>query len=783
MKRIGFNEDWRRSVDGGNKIPVLIPDDAAFAKGRSPKAESGKNGAYFESGLYTYEKEFEVPAGWADKIVLLEFEGVSPNATVYLNEKKIGGCSYGYSLFEVELAGLKAGEKNHLRVVADDTRHPSSRWYAGAGIYRPIWLLVGEQAHILPRGVKITTKSYQPAVVTVTVEAAGSGELQIDILSGDTVVAQAKGQKSEIEIPNARLWDAENPDLYRCRVTLYQNGYAVDVHEETFGIRKLEWSEKGFFVNGRSVLFKGGCIHHDNGIIGGRSYAESEWRRIKRLKEFGYNAIRSAHNPICRETLKACDALGMYIMDEAWDTWYYNKNPYDCANGFMERYETDLKLLVDKDYNHPCVVMYSVGNEVTEPAKKQGVEMLKTLIKTMHRLDATRPVTAGMNITLLLLAKLPFDPIAMFAGGNKKDEEGEKKVKEINSEQYNAMMSRAGNGMHRVNAGFLGDRAAKCCDLLDIVGYNYGVMRYERDGKKSTGRVIVGSETYCHEIGKVWPMVEEMPYLIGDFMWTAWDYLGEVGIGGYSYDKEDFVFEKPYPWKLAEAGAIDILGNDTAEAGLAKVVWTKSMKPYIGVTPANHGGRELAKAVWRGTNARPYWSYQGCDGAAVDVEVYSAADSVELFINGKSAGRKNLEESKAVFSVQYQAGEVKAAAFDKAGRQVGESMLASAQGALELKVLQEERCAPVDEGIRYFDIRIVGENGEIECNADRKLQAQVSGAVLLGFGSAKPKTEEKYTDGVYTTYFGRAQAIVKKTAEGSCLKVTDADGTVFESAF
>jgi hypothetical protein len=815
MKRIDFQQNWTRTVDGGKKVAVTLPDDASFVKGRDPKAASGKNGAYFLSGLYVYEKEFDVPADWKNKRVHIEFEGVYPRAEVYLNDQKIGGCQYGYSLFHMELVGLKAGEINKLRVVVDDTKHPNSRWYAGAGIYRPVWLLVGEQVHIVPNGIRVTTKSYEPAVVTVEVETVGSEDIGIEILQDDMVIARGEGTYGDIPIPDAKLWDAEHPNLYTCQVTLYKEGQSVDTQRETFGIRSLEWSAKGFFINGKSVLLKGGCIHHDNGILGARSYAEAEWRKVKRLKEFGFNAIRSAHNPLCRSMLEACDTLGMYVMDESWDTWYKTKNPYDFGNGFMERYETDLRQMVAKDYNHPSVVMYSVGNEVTEPAKKQGVKMLKTLVDTMHSLDRTRPITAGMNITLLLLAKLPFDPIALFAGGDKKEEETSKnktevedskdkkaneqkeqikqneqielkkvkKKQEMSSEQYNAMMSRAGNGMQRVNAGFMGDMAAKCCSLLDITGYNYGTTRYEREGKKNPNRVIVGSETYCHEIAKVWPIVEEKPYIIGDFMWTAWDYLGEVGIGAYSYDKEDFVFEKKYPWKLAEAGAIDILGNDTAEAGLAKVVWNKSMKPYIGVTPANHGNRELAKAVWRGTNARPHWSYRDCEGAAVDVEIYSAADSVELFINGKSQGKKQLETCKAIFQVNYESGTIKAITYNTAGRAVGERELTSAEGRLSLQIMQEESHAPDNQNILYFNIAIVGENGQVECNQDQTLRADVSGGELLGFGSANPKTTERYTDGVYATYFGKIQAVVKKTQNSGCIRITDGRGAVYEAEF
>ncbi len=440
----------------------------------------------------------------------------------------------------------------------------------------------------------------------------------------------------------------------------------------------------------------------------------------------------------------------------------------------------DLQQMVDKDYNHPSVVMYSVGNEVTEPIEEKGVEMANTLVKAVKKLDATRPVTAGINITLLVLAAMPSNPIADFAAGGEDDKEEKKDQAPLpmSSEQYNAMTQRAGGGMGRLSVGDAAEKVSQgVLDALDIAGYNYGTTRYEMEGDAHPNRVVVGSETYCQDIGRIWPLVEKYPYLIGDFMWTAWDYLGEVGIGGYSYEPEDFVFDKPYPWKLSDAGAIDILGNDTAEAGLAKVVFTGQMQPYIGVTPANHGGRELARAVWRGTNARPHWSYQGCNGALVTVEIYSAASEVELFVNEKSLGRKKLEDYQTSYEVAYENGKIRAVAYDTSGNAVGESALVSATGKTRLAITQEKDILPVkkdlpsvkkdsalvsceEERLVYLDLALVGENGEIECNDDQLLEVSVEGGRLLAFGSANPKTEDEYLTGRYHTYFGRAQAII-----------------------
>ena len=784
MKRSSFNEGWIVTDESTNVVRrICLPDDATLTKERNPKAESGRSGAFFPGGIYSYEKEWKAPEDLEDKVMFLEFEGVYPKAEVYVNDKLTGKCDYGYSTFSVELKNLKAGAVNRIRVRVDDEKHPNSRWYAGAGIYRPVWLMIGEKkAYIKPYGVKIKTLSAAPAEILVNTDHNGGDKIRVSVWDKEKLVVEAEGSSTKLQIPDAKLWSAESPYLYSVKVELMDQGVTADTVTVKTGIRKLSWSADGFLLNGKRVLLKGGCVHHDNGILGAKSIKEAAWRKVLRMKAFGFNAVRSAHNPIDRYMLEACDALGMYVMDEAWDTWYKNKNPYDCANGFKERYETDLRELVDKDYNHPSVVMYSIGNEVTEPAKKEGVRLLQTLVETMHRLDDTRPVTCGMNITLLLLAKLPFDPISLFAGSSKGKEEETKEKERMSSEKYNEMIQHAGTGMNRINSGFSGDLASKCCKYLDITGLNYGVDRYEREMKKRPDKLIVGSETYCQEIGRTWPKIEANPQLVGDFMWTGWDYLGEAGIGGFSYDAEDFSFEKAYPWLLADTGAIDILGNDTAEAGLARVVWNKEIKPYIGVTPANHGGRELARAVWRGTNARPHWSYQGCDGAKVDVEVYTCASQVELFINDRSMGIKQVRDFQAVFSVNYEQGYIRAAAMDESGTVLSESALFSAAGNTKVEIKKESFCGPEQE-VYYFDIRLVGENGEIECNADRRLTAKVTGGELLGFGSARPKTEESFLSGSYTTYFGRAQAIVRKTGEIGILTICDEKQNLTEISF
>lgn len=792
MKRQSFQKDWLFGKNIGAMRKITLPHDAMQEEGRGADAPSGTGGAFFLGGRYIYEKHFFVPKEWKNKTQILEFEGVYPKAEVFLNGKKIAGCRYGYSDFYVPLTELEYEAENVVQVQVDNSELPNSRWYSGAGIYRPVWLWTGNKEYIVPNMVRVTTLDYKTGRILIDTETTKKdtlGEnLEIQIFEEDTMIAHVNGCHAEVKIENVRLWSDKNPFLYRMKVILKDEKQILDVYETSFGVRQIEYSNKGLFINGESVLLKGGCIHHDNGILGARSFAESEWRRIKRLKEFGFNAVRSSHNPLCKAALEACDALGMYVMDEAWDMWDKPKTPYDYANSFMENYESDIQKMVYKDYNHPSVIMYSIGNEVTEPSRSEGVDLAKKLVKTVKKYDQTRPVTAGINLTLLLLASMGIDLTVSGSDTEKKDQETKK---EMNSTEYNRMVFEQGNSMTMAAASPAADKiSAPLLDCLDICGYNYAMSRYEMEKELHPKRVVVGSETYPYDLQKSWKMVEKNQHIIGEFMWSAWDYLGEVGIGSWAYVKEDGGFEKKYPWLLADTGALDILGNDNAEAGIASIVWKARKTPYIAVTPANHPGIVPLKAIWRGTNALPYWSYQNCDGNAVEIQIYADAEEVEVFLNGTSIGRKEIKDYAAVFETFYQSGTIKAIAYGGNGEILSESELQSADSKLQIQILEEENPikknmdemhgvedASMEDGkIVYLDIDIVGSNGVVECNADEKLSVGVEGGELLAFGSANPKTEEDFLEGTYKTYYGRSQAVihlleknVKVTVQGETL--------------
>lgn len=795
MKKMSWNDNWIFKKQGAAETRVItLPHDAMLEEKRDPKSPGGSAVACFPGGIYEYEKEIDVPAEWEQKHIVLQFEGVYKNSKVYINGVEAGGAAYGYIPYFVCLDGnVNYGTVNTIKVVADNADLPNSRWYSGAGIYRPVWLWEGEKAFILPEGVKVTPFSYNPAKVKVEVEVSASvEEVEAEVLDGELSVMKSTLTKTDTQrecskcgmttitysnefgIANAKLWSDETPNLYTIHVTAKAAGTVVDEAKDTFGIRVVEWSPKGLFINGKSTLLRGGCVHHDNGILGAVSFGESEFRRVKMLKDAGYNAIRVSHNPAAKAMLEACDVYGMYVMDETWDMWYNKKNAHDYANFFFGNYKSDIKAMVDKDYNHPSVIMYSIGNEVSEPAKEKGVALTKEMVALFHELDCSRAVTGGFNLMIISRSAKGQGIYDEEKGG--RDESNADKMKGMNSTMFNMITSMVGTGMNKGANGKQADQiTSPSLDALDIAGYNYASGRYPLEGKAHPNRVIFGSETFPQDIAKNWKMVKEYPYLVGDFMWTAWDYLGEAGIGTWAYTPDGRGFEKPYPWILADVGAMDILGNPNGELFMAQAAWNLLDAPQIAVQPVNRPGVKPAKGTWRGTNAIPSWSWKNCEGNKAVVEVYTQGASIELYLNGKRVGKAKVKDCKATFKTKYAPGELHAIAYDANGTRIGANTLVSASGNTSIRVTMEQNIKKASEvkagDIVYYQVDVVGENGIVESNADRKLTVSVEGGELLAFGSANPRTEEEYLSGSFTTYYGRAQAIVKLT-HPEALKVT-----------
>ena len=774
MKRIDFNKNWTFAKSGNNDISIVdLPHDAMIHETRDPGSAGGSAHAFFPGGVYSYEKSFFVSDEWRNLTMIFEFEAVYRNSKVFLNGQPAGGRPYGYTHFWVKTDGLlKYGEENVIRVVADNSELPNSRWYSGSGIFRPVSLLQGGKAYIEPCGVRVSTVSTAPAKIRVETNTVGGDDVQVEILDGAEVIAAGHGAELELTLEKARLWTAETPNLYQCRITLLDKGQLADLETVGFGIRTITWSNQGLFINGEETLLRGGCVHHDNGILGACAFPEAEERRVRIMKEAGFNAIRSSHNPASRAMLAACDRYGVYMIDETWDMWYLHKSMHDYAGTFINEYEEDIRTLVWRDYNHPSVIMYSIGNEVSEPYQEKGIKLTRQMVSLFHELDSTRPVTAGINLMIINMA-------SKGRGIYKEDGSGlgnQKKQQKTGSLLFNIIASMVGPRMNKSgNSDGVDKVTTPCLDALDIAGYNYGSGRYPLEKTKHPDRLIYGSETFPQTIAANWAMVKKYPYLIGDFMWTGWDYLGEVGAGGWSYRPEDTGFEKPYPWLIAGAGAIDILGRIDAEAHYAAAVWGLAHKPFIGVRPVNQPGKRVVKSVWRWTNARESWSWQGCDGNKAEVEVYADAASIELLLNGKSLGRKKINAFKTMFKTKYQPGVLKAIAYDAAGDKLSESELKTATGTIRAAI-RPEKSSAITEELVFVNVDLVGDNGVTEVNADRRLTVSVDGGSLLAFGSANPCTEDRFDTGSCTSYFGRTLAVVRAVQPGQMVVRVSGEG-------
>lgn len=746
---LDFNDNWILTKVNGHKKTVRLPHDAMLEEQRYEKCVNGKQCAYFPGGRYVYSKTFFVVKEDLHKYTAILFEGVYRYATVKLNGEIVGTNTNGFSDFTVELTWqLKEGE-NVIEVIADNTLTPNCRWYTGSGIYRPVQLIQKETNDI--KSVKVTTLSINPAKINIEVNSKSPPLVEIY----DGAILLYKGEAGEIEIKNAKLWNVDTPFLYKCVVKT-----EADSEEVLFGIRTVEIIPKqGLFINGEKTLLRGGCIHSDNGILGACSYKEAEYRKVRILKQAGYNAIRCAHNPCSRYFLQACDELGMFVMDEAFDGWYIPKEYHDYSRDFYSDYEFTLTRMVEKDYNHPSVIIYSIGNEVSETAEDKGIELCGKLRDFVKSKDNTRPVTCGVNLLIDVYAQMGFG-VYKDKGEYKReplpDKTKKKKEKKSGSSFFNAMAQKLGGLMFFMSKLKKAERVAKkVSEQIDIVGLNYGSSRYEIDGKKYPERMMLGTETMIHELPFNWSKVKTINGLIGDFVWAAWDYLGEAGVGDWTY----------YSYKglplLAGSGTIDLEGNITAESEFMQRVWGLNKLPYIGVRPLNHSKEVPFKSAWRFTDCIASWNWQGYDGKKATVEVYADAHYVELILNGKKVGNKKIKNFKAIFKVKYKSGTLTAVAYDKEKRRISESKLVSGKG---IKLTATADKTKLNEGgLAYIHIKFTDENGNIVPYIEQRVEIDLIGdsVYLQGFGSARVKTDETYSKPYHNSFRGSVLAAVR----------------------
>lgn len=761
--------------------PVTLPHDAMLAEPRTALSAGGTNTGWYEGYDYEYRRTLTVPENELADTHILEFEGVYHNAEVWLNGQKAAFRPYGYTNFYVDCAPyLHAGE-NELRVIARNADQPNSRWYSGAGIYRPVQLWTARGAHITLNGVKIRTLSLDPAVVEVRVKTTAPGTVRLMVDDLPAMQQESDGEAVfTLTLDNARLWTPETPNLYTCRVS-----FADDVVTETFGVRKVEWGTDGFLLNGKRYIIQGACIHHDNGLLGAVCDPDAVARKVRLLKENGYNAIRSAHNPCSKALLAECDRQGMLVMDEYIDHWYIHKTEHDYVDYFKEWWHQDLTDMVEKDYNHPCVVLYSTGNEVSETAQKRGIALTKEMTDFLHGLDDSRPVTCGVNIFFNFLSSIGFGVYS----DEKAKKEAERAEKAKQRGEKAAKKKAVGSQFFNNLAGLLGDEFMKRgatlhgCDVktrdafanMDIAGYNYGIYRYKHDLKKYPQRLILGSETFCNDAYKFRELAKQEPRLVGDFVWAGMDYLGEVMVGSWEYADYAETFDGGPGWVSAGSGRIDLTGKPLGEALYTRVALEADNGPYIAVCPVNHTGDRHSPSAWKMTNAMPSWSWTGCEERKANVEVYARAARVELVLNGHTVGSKTLKnDCLARFSIPYESGTLEAVSYDAADHEIGRCKLQSAGGTTRLTLDAEEPTVKPGH-LCYIRLRYTDENGITKPLARGNIQVQVRGGTLVGLGSACPFNKHSYLDSETDTYYGEALAIVRM-GDGDAMTIAASDG-------
>lgn len=783
MKATPLLTDWtcRHLGDTAPGKTVTLPHDAMLAEPRTALSAGGTNTGWYEGHDYEYRRTLTVPENELADTHILEFEGVYHNAEVWLNGQKAAFRPYGYTNFYVDCAPyLHAGE-NELRVIARNADQPNSRWYSGAGIYRPVQLWTARGAHIALNGVKIRTWSLDPAVVEVRVKTTAPGTVRLMVDDLPAVQQESDGEAVfTLTLDNVRLWTPETPNLYTCRVSL-----ADDEVAETFGVRKVEWGTDGFLLNGKRYIIQGACIHHDNGLLGAVCDPDAVARKVRLLKENGYNAIRSAHNPCSKALLAECDRQGMLVMDEYIDHWYIHKTEHDYVDYFNDWWRQDLTDMVEKDYNHPCVVLYSTGNEVSETAQKRGIALTKEMTDFLHGLDDSRPVTCGVNIFFNFLSSIGFGVYS----DEKAKKEAERAEKAKQRGEKAAKKKAVGSQFFNNLAGLLGDEFMKRgatlhgCDVktrdafanMDIAGYNYGIYRYKHDLKKYPQRLILGSETFCNDAYKFRELAKQEPRLVGDFVWAGMDYLGEVMVGSWEYADYAETFDGGPGWVSAGSGRIDLTGKPLGEALYTRVALEADNGPYIAVCPVNHTGDRHSPSAWKMTNAMPSWSWTGCEGKKANVEVYARAARVELILNGRTVGSKTLKnDCLARFSIPYESGTLEAVSYDAADHEIGRCKLQSAGGTTRLTLDAEEPTVKPGH-LCYVRLRYTDENGITKPLARGNIQVQVRGGTLVGLGSACPFNKHSYLDSETDTYYGEALAIVRM-GDGDAMTIAASDG-------
>ena len=685
-----FDSGWQFALEDTTQWrSVTLPHDWSIEGTFSKDTPAGNEGGYLPTGKGYYRKTFVPGREYEGKRLRLYFEGVYMNSEVYINGQRAGGHPYGYSSFFVDATPfVKVGAKNVIDVRVDNSQQKNCRWYSGSGIYRHVWLYTTGQRYIDEWSVQVLTPDTHTAVI-----------------KGEVVMEDGTRKPIEktIREANPRLWSPDDPYLYQ--TTLEAEGDCLPV---TYGLRTIEYSaEKGLLLNGKEIRLNGGCLHHDNGILGAAAFDAAEYRKAKLMKEAGFNAVRTSHNHPSESFLRACDELGLLVIDEAFDGWREQKNAFDYHLLIDQWWQEDIKALVCRDRCHPSVFCWSIGNEVIERKKIEIIKTAHNMIQLCHQLDPTRPVTSALAAW---------------------------------------------------------DRDWDIYDPLaaehDIVGYNYMIFKHGSDHERVPDRVMMQTESYPRDAWRNYQTVQNNSYVLGDFVWTGLDYVGESGIGRYYYegDVPGESWERPlYPWHAAYCGDVDLTGERKPISYYRSLLWNGGATSMAVREPDGYRGK-VKTSMWSTWPTQRSWTWPGWEGKPIEVEVYSRQPKVSLYLNGQLVGTQETKEMKATFRLNYQPGTLRA----EAGSERSELQTAGKPAAIRLTA---EEQAMVGE-LAFVAVEIVDAQGRVVPTADTELTFSAGGtATLIAAGNADIKDEDPYFDAKHRAWHGRALAVVRSTGK------------------
>ena len=678
---------------------VDLPHDWSIEGDFDAKAPAGNDGGYLPTGKGFYRKTFVPGDDYTDKTLRLYFEGVYMNAEVFVNGQRAGGHPYGYSSFFVDITPyLYIGQENTIEVHVDNSQQKNCRWYSGSGIYRHVWLMTTGRRYIDEWSVSVTT----PDIHTVNIKAEV-------VMEDGTREPVAK----TLHVEDPHLWSPDDPYLYETTIEAYD-----DVLPVTYGIRTIEYSaEKGLLLNGKSIVLNGGCVHHDNGILGAAAFDEAEYRKVRLMKAAGFNAVRTSHNPPSEAFLRACDELGLLVIDEAFDGWREQKNRHDYHELIDQWWEKDLSAMVCRDRLHPSIFCWSIGNEVIERKKIEVVRTAHRMAALCHKLDPTRPVTS-----------------ALAAWDNDWD------IYDPLAEEH------------------------------DIVGYNYMIHKAEGDHERVPQRVMMQTESYPHDALSNYLAATTHPYIIGDFVWTAIDYIGESGIGRWYYqgDVPGEHWERPlYPWHAAYCGDIDLTGLRKPISHYRNMLWNGE-KTYMAVRePDGHKG-QIKETMWGTWPTFESWNWPEWEGKAIDVEVYTRQQNVKLYLNDQLVGERKPTDMKACFTLPYTPGTLRAVCGDE------QVELKTADEARNIRLTADKTELKADgQDLAFITVELTDAKGILNPLADQQLKATVKGpAKLVAFGNADIKDTDNYTSDTHKAWKGRALLVVRSSEKKGTVRIS-----------